>query len=1115
MTLLVAWQKQAARALARLSVVALVFALSLASQAAFAADKAQIFVTKESGFARLILSFPDRLELPAYKLKVENGILALTFDSEIELLLPDVASTLPDYVSIARIDPDQKGLRFGLRTTLNVNRIEAGEKLYVDLLPTTWQGLPPALPPEVVAELARRAKDAAIEAERARKAEEANKLHPKADVRIGSNPTFMRVLFNWNVPTKGIFKQVDNKATIDFDWPVPVEVVDLRVRLPKEILSVDNTVTRDGSRLSFKVAEGVVPRFYQDSDNNFIFDIDTAGGQAGDISQKELTDAQGGENAHQAETGQGAHGGADTAFPQAAQHELTPFVNMAGATVRLVFPFEQDTPAAVFRRGNVVWMLFDTMTAVKQPAQAEQLAAIAKQFTVTSAGDTQVVRLELSSERLATLGSEGRAWVLSLGDILLSATEPMALNRRFNSLGQYEITADLERPGRVHEFRDPDAGDVLSIVTAYPPSRGLVRGQDFVDFSALRSVQGLVIKPNDENLQVTIDSKLAVIHNQDGLIVSASDQPRKFDPGANEAARNGFIDLAEAQNSDPVILDARLKVLMSRASSDEGPARDKARLELAHVYLANGLAEEAIGVLRVLDAQMKGKDLKDQVRMTLAAADTMAARPMDALKILNAEAVADQVDGLVWRTMAKVDVGDYKGARADAMSAEGVLDSYPTAIKTKFFLAAIRAAVETGDVTLAGRYGAMLDVSSLNAEQASMFKLLSGRMDEEDDRFGEALETYGQVIATDIRPTRAEAVYRTLLILDKQGKVDLNKAISTLSAEALLWRGNALEADMQKLLAELYFRQGEYRMGFETVKQAVQYYPDSTPVNALLAEAQGVFGELYLNGKADALQPVDALSLYYDFRNLTPPGARGDEMIRNLARRLVKVDLLTQAGDLLQYQIDSRLQGVAQAQIATDLAVIQIADRNPEGALRVLNKTRMPDLSPALERQRRVLEARAFIDAGRDELALDLISKMSGRDVDLLRVDAHWKGRRYSTAAEQIEAIYGPEQSPGPMTQPARMAIIRAAVGYVLAGDTLGLSRIRTKFGEQMAQSAEWPMFDYVTGSIAPTSADFQKVVRQVAGLDALNAFLGSYREIYGSGGAMTPLTASKPESKV
>ena len=122
-----------------------------------------------------------------------------------------------------------------------------------------------------------------------------------------------------------------------------------------------------------------------------------------------------------------------------------------------------------------------------------------------------------------------------------------------------------------------------------------------------------------------------------------------------------------------------------------------------------------------------------------------------------------------------------------------------------------------------------------------------------------------------------------------------------MSAESLLWRGNPLEADMQKLLAELYFRNGDYRLGFETVKQAVANYPESPPINSLRDEAQAMFGELFLNGVADSLAPVDALGLYYDFRQLTPPGARGDEMIRNLARRLVRVDLLTQAAELLEY----------------------------------------------------------------------------------------------------------------------------------------------------------------------------------------------------------------------
>src|SRR5690606_26003024 len=139
------------------------------------------------------------------------------------------------------------------------------------------------------------------------------------------------------------------------------------------------------------------------------------------------------------------------------------------------------------------------------------------------------------------------------------------------------------------------------------------------------------------------------------------------------------------------------------------------------------------------------------------------------------------------------------------------------------------------------------------------------------------------------------------------------------------------------------------------------------------------------NGRADEMGPITALGIYYDFQQLTPPGARGDEMIRNLARRLVKVDLLEQAGDLLEYQIDSRLKGVAQAQVAADLAVIRIADRDPEGALRVLNRTKLADLSPMLERQRRILEARAMIDAGRQDLAIDLLSRLQGRDADLLR----------------------------------------------------------------------------------------------------------------------------------
>ena len=68
-------------------------------------------------------------------------------------------------------------------------------------------------------------------------------------------------------------------------------------------------------------------------------------------------------------------------------------------------------------------------------------------------------------------------------------------------------------------------------------------------------------------------------------------------------------------------------------------------------------------------------------------------------------------------------------------------------------------------------------------------------------------------------------------------------------------------------------------------------------------------------------------------------------MIRRLADRLVSVDLLDQAAELLQHQVDHRLQGAARAQVATRLAVIYLMNRKPDRALAVLQATRMADLS--------------------------------------------------------------------------------------------------------------------------------------------------------------------------
>jgi len=1093
---------------------ALLSASVLSLSAAMAQEQAQFFATQEDGYGRLVVSFPDLDEMPDYSMRMGNGVLSLEFTEPVSMVLPDVASIMPEYLSVARIDPAGTGLRIGLRTTLNFNRTEAGTKLFIDLLPPNWQGPPPALPPEVLVEMEEKARRVALREDQARKARIVAEQNPQATLRIGRNPTFVRLQFDWTIPTEAVFEQLAEQGTLDFEWPVDIDLRELETALPAELVAVKNTVTPDGSAVGFKFAKGVTPRFFATGPGQYVVDIDIAGQELPEFNAASLaTDAPatGAEPAQEAV----AVGQSSAPLDAVAPKEITPFVTMLGSTVRVVFPFEQDTPAAVFRRGESVWMVFDSLSAIRMPEDFKDLSIISKEFVVTTTADSQVVRIDLSQDRLATLGSEGQAWVLSLGDVMMAPTEPMELTRRRDMRGDFEMVADIVRPGRVHDFQDQLVGDTLKVVTAYPPARGITRSLDYVDFTALQSVHGLVVRPKAENLDVALDNAIAVISVDDGLQVSSTDTLRQDLASMVPTQRASFIDFDPLDQPDPALFSSEREELESAAASSDGRARDAARLDLANYFIANGLAHEAVGILRVVEETLRNEELLEKVHISGAVANIMAGRPKDALVRLNQDALDQDIDALFWRTIARSQTGDFKGARDDATQAYSIIDSYVPWAREMFLLAATRAAVEEHYNDQAREMIGDVVFATLTEHQVAEFNLLSGRIAEAEGRLDAAIDTYGQVIASEVRPWRAEAVYRTLQILDQQGRLDVARGAQTLAAEALLWRGDSLEASMQGMLADLYFRQGEYRQGFESVMAAVASDPESNQVQALSDHAQKTFNDLFLNGMADSIAPVEALSIYYDFRQLTPPGTRGDEMIRNLARRLVRVDLLPQAAELLQYQLDNRLRGVARTQVASDLAVIYLAEHKPADAMRVLIDTRLPDLPADLTRQRRILEARAMLDGGRDQLALDLLRDMGGQDVELMRIDAHWTAKRYAQAGQMIEALYGASQSGVPLSKPARMALLQAGVGYVLSNDTAGLTRLRSKYSDTMVASPEWPMFDYLTGPVEANSNEFRQVATQIAAVDGLETFLAAYRETYESQGALTPVSVDEEAGDV
>lgn len=1064
-------------------------------------------------YGRLIITFPDRMTLPAYTVSSDNGVLVISFETGVSGHLPDIPAILSGYISVSRFDPDMRSIRMGMRGPLQVHTIEAGEQLFIDLLPANWIGLPPSLPPETVARLAQRAEEAARIAEERRRAEMVEEYKPAATVRVGQHPTFARVQFSWNVGTRAVFTEEGDSAELKFGWPVPIDLYEIMSILPRDIVSAANTVAGVDSTIRFDVGDGVGLRFYEASATEFVLDIDYphSASQGFDLASLAEEASQPLPAAASLAVAQDAEGGEGAVSEDAVrQAEVVPFIATAGATVRLVFPFEEETPAAVFKRGSTVWMVFDTTVPIAEPSLEDSnvLSMLAQDFTVERGSGSQVVRMTLGSDRLATMGSEGRSWVLSLGEVLLNAMTPITLDRRQTPGGVFEVTADLARPGFVHRLADPLVGDVLEVVTAYPPAQGIIREMAFVDFVAPRSIHGLVVRPLHNGVSVRLEEATAIISAEQGLTLSANQELRYRTP---TETRVSALNLDSFIVQNPSVFNERRDEFMARAASTEGRELDRARLDLAQFYIANQLAHEALGVLRVLRNDLRQAALEPTVAIAIAAADTLAGRSEEALRALGGEALRDEADTMIWRTIANVEQGAYAAARLDAMGARAVIGDYPGWIRARFHLAASRAALEAGDEEFGAALLARVELSELNPDQLSDFQLLNGRLDELRGNSAEALQSYGRVIAADRRPTMAEAVLRTVRLLDRTGQLDVARAVDTLRVQSTLWRGDLVELEMVQTLGDLLYRNGDYREAFALTQQAAGTYGNSPVLNDLLDRAREEFANLYLNGRADSLDTVEALGIYYDYRHLTPAGADGDTMIRNLAQRLIEVDLLAQASELLAYQVDNRLEGAARAQVAADLAVVYIADRKPARALEVLHATRLAGLPPALERQRRVLEASALISANRQDLALDMLSSLTGRDTDLLRIDAMWKGKRYREASELIEMLYAADLERGQLSPVARMNIVKAAVGYVLAGDAIGISRLRSRYSDVMSQTPEWPMFAFVTEDVRPTGTEFREIAGQIAAVDSINAFLNAYREVYTAHNAIVPARAAPP----
>nr|WP_041756842.1 hypothetical protein [Bradyrhizobium sp. ORS 278] len=776
--------------------------------------------------------------------------------------------------------------------------------------------------------------------------------------------------------------------------------------------------------------------------------------------------------------------------------------------LRLTFGFGQVTPAALFRRGDTVWMVLDSTKPIDlEPIRAKG-GAIIGEVSRMPLDKGQAIRIRLNRPQMHSLGSDdgGRSWTLSFADKGLANQQPLMVMRNVTDPALANVMIPLANPGAgmLHRMTDPDAGDTLLVVTAPPPIRGFIKRQDFVDLSLLDSIHGIAVRPNSDDIAVEIAPDKVILGRPGGLTLSSIG----FSPERAPTAVRPMFDIDEWQQNQTQPFVPRQDMLIKATAEADPERRAQARLALARFYMARGMYPEARGITNLMISDDDPRTDETAMLMIHAVASILMGRPDQGLKDLATSSIGNNFDSQMWKGLAFARQGKFADAREKLKNVEFAIASLPLDLQRLVIADAMKSSLEIKDFAGAAKRRAELDVIGVPADMKPDVAVLRGRLAEAMAQEKDALDEYRAAINSNDRMAAAEAKLFEIRLLQKRGEIKPAEALKELETLQATWRGDAVEVQTLQMMAQLYEEAGRYADSLEAARMASRLMPNSDMARQAQDAAQKLFSQLFLGGKADDLPPVDALSIFYGFRELTPIGRRGDEMIRKLADRLVGIDLLDQAAELLQYQVDRRLEGAARAQVAARLAMVYLTNRKPDRALEALRTTRIADLSGELRQQRLLLEARANSDIGRHDLGLDIITNVAGREAIRLRSDIYWASRRWREASEQIELYYGDRwRDFRPLNPAERGDILRAVVGYALADDAIGLARFREKYAPLMTGEADKIAFDVASKPASGSSAEFAQIAKMAAGVDTLDGFLRDMK-------ARFPDATGKPEGK-
>jgi len=1087
-----------------IALAAVVMGLQVGFNSEVQADPVTVKATQASNYARLSFRWPQPV---GHVAKREGNTLVISFARPIEANLGPAVRRL---ASVTAIEPAPSNATIILRINgeFTVRSYDSGATVVVDI----------------------------VGAGQAKASQSVATQGPSVAVRTGVHPTYSRLVFDWPKKPEFSVQRSGDTTTLVFDQAASINLGRLAKGQIRHVNGASSSEANGKLSLSFKIASNSQVKAFA-SGKKIVMDVFAPKGDKkaapdpvpvqAQVKAAAVAEPPAPKPAPVAKV-EVSKPPAPAPAPAVAENTpakpvaLTPpggeepvkktavkTQSMSEGIVELRFDWDEPVGAAVFRRSEALWLVFDKKAKFDTAALVRGGKGLVTSVEQVPSNVGAVLRMTTADGINPTIKRAGLSWILEFSRQGLAPNSPLQADAQPDSPLGARLFISVPEPGNVIAFRDPEIGDNLLAVPVIPLSHGLPRQWKYPQLHLLATKQGIVIKPIADDVRVRPLRQGVEITTAGTLQVSrvTAEEKASIELEATRQASSGMIDSGPLsrildlekwkRNSLDNFMETRQSLQFEIAKTKSKRTREKARNELMNFYFASGFEAEALGVMETIRSDRPEIENEPEFRLMRGAANWLMERYDLARDDLYHASLDGNDEGTFWRALVVAGEGKMPEVAYELRKVGGIASPYPRSIKMPTALQVAAAAVELGDVKQATQYLEVLRVDGPTRAQKDQINFVAGKLKELSGDVDGAISDWERVMEGVHRPTRAKAaVARTELLL-KLELFTAKDAIEEYEKLRFVWRGDDFEFELLRRLGALYLDENMYREGLTALRQAATYFPDHENSDQVTRQMSDAFLQLYMQNGADVLPPVTAIALYDEFRELTPPGAEGDDMIRRLADRLVDIDLLDRAAFLLESQVDFRLTGEKKATVGARLAVIYLLNREYDKALESLDKSEVTKVTDNLLSERILLRAQALIGLKQTGQALEILAPETNLKAEYMRAGIYWRAKQWNEASKAMAQVVRElkTKSRQALNEEQALAVLSVSIAYTLDRNEPAVSLIVANYAEAMLQTQYADAFILITDPPEAGMMNYRGLDGIVQKVASFKGFMDEYKK--------------------